>query len=110
MRLVYIYTALGLILRCISFVILAPVIVALYYKDFYSVIPFVLASFICLVLSFIIRKKSDTFESLNDIKKSEALCVVALSWIMFSLVGMIPYLFYARFHLLHGHLLYSQGK
>ena len=94
MRLVYIYTALGLILRCISFVILAPVIVALYYKDFHSVIPFVLASFICLALSFIIRKKSDTFESLNDIKKSEALCVVALSWIMFSLVGMIPYLFY----------------
>ncbi len=94
MRLAYIFTALGLILRCIALVILAPVAVALYYHDLNSVLPFVLASFLSIILSFVVRKKSDTFESLNDIKKSEALCVVAISWILFSIIGMIPYLFY----------------
>lgn len=94
MRLTYIFTSLRLILRCIGIVILAPVLVALYYGDYSSVMPFVTPSLICFVISFIFKTRSDTFESLNDIKKSEALCVVALSWIMFSLISMIPYLFY----------------
>ena len=75
MRLTYIFTSLRLILRCIGIVILAPVLVALYYGDYSSVMPFVTPSLICFVISFIFKTRSDTFESLNDIKKSEALCV-----------------------------------
>lgn len=94
MRLTYIFTSLELVLRCIALVILAPAAVALYYHDWNSIIPFVVASFISIILSFLFRKKSDTFESLNDIKKSEALCVVSLSWIIFCIIGAIPYLYY----------------
>lgn len=94
MRLTYIFTALVLVLRCVALVILAPALVAIYYGDWHSVVPFVGASFLSLVLSFLLRRKSDSFESLNDIKKSEALCVVALSWICFGLIGMIPYLYF----------------
>ncbi len=94
MRLTYIFTALRLILRCIALVILAPAAVAIYYKDWHSVLAFVCASFTGVVLSFILRRKSDTFESLNDIKKSEALCVVAVSWAIFGIISAIPYLFY----------------
>ncbi len=94
MRLTYIFTSLMLVLRCIALVMLAPVFVAIYYNDWKSIIPFVTASLICFVLSFIFNKKSDSFESLNDIKKSEALCVVTLSWVFFGIAGMIPYLFY----------------
>lgn len=94
MRLTYVFNAVGLILRCIALVILAPVAVALYYHDFSSILPFVTASFTALLLSLIVRKKSDTFEGLNDIKKSEALCVVALSWCLFGLIAAIPYRFF----------------
>lgn len=94
MRLTYIFTALELVLKCIAIVILAPVLVAIYYKDWSSITPFVFSAILSYGLSFLFTKKSDTFESLNDIKKSEALCVVALSWIMFSIIGMIPYLHY----------------
>lgn len=94
MRLAYILTALRLVLRCIAIVILVPIGIALYYKDYTSILPFVTPSVLCLILSFIFKTRSTSFESLNDIKKSEALCVVALSWILFSLIGMIPYLYY----------------
>ena len=94
MRLTYIFTSLRLVLRCIAIVILAPIAVALYYRDFNSVLPFLTPSVLCVLLSFIFRTRSDSFESLNDIKKSEALCVVALSWGLFSIMAMIPYLFY----------------
>ena len=94
MRLAYVFNALGLILRCISLVILLPVLVALYYHDYFSVMPFLSASFVSLFLSFVIRKKSDTFESLNDIKKTEALMIVTSAWVLFSLIAAIPYVFY----------------
>ena len=94
MRLTYIFTSLRLILRCIAIVILAPIAVALYYGDYSSIMPFITPSVLCLLLSFSFKTRSNTFESLNDIKKSEALCVVALSWILFSFMSMIPYLFY----------------
>lgn len=94
MRLTYIFTSLALVLRCIALVILAPAAVAVYYKDWHSIIPFVGASLLSFVLSFLFTKKSDTFESLNDIKKSEALCVVTLSWLSFSIIGMLPYIYF----------------
>ena len=92
MRISYIFTSLVLVLRCIALVILAPIAIAAYYRDWNSILPFFAASVLCVILSFLFNKKSDSFESLNDIKKSEALCVVALSWICFSIIGMIPYL------------------
>ena len=61
MRLTYVFNALGLILRCIALVILFPVVIALYYQDYFSLLPFVSASVISLILVFIIKKKSDTF-------------------------------------------------
>lgn len=97
MRLTYISTALQLIMRCIALVILIPAAVAVYYHDWHSVLPFVTACFAALALSFVFRYKAETFESLNDIKKSEALCIVALSWVIFGVIAMIPYLFYG-FH------------
>ena len=57
MRLTYIFTSLMLVLRCIALVMLAPVFVAIYYNDWKSIIPFVTASLICFVLSFIFNEQ-----------------------------------------------------
>lgn len=94
MRLTYIFTALRLVLRCIATVMLIPIAVAFYYKDFSSIVPFLVPSLFCVFLSFVFKTRSTSIESLNDIKKSEALCVVSMSWILVSIMGMIPYLHY----------------
>ncbi|CCY23776.1 sodium transport protein [Brachyspira sp. CAG:484] len=97
MRLSYLANAISLIMMYIGMVILSPIIIALIYHDFYSVIPFLCASIISSAGGFIIRKlvpQSKELENLNDIKKAEALFIVAVSWIIFGIMCAIPYLFY----------------
>ena len=97
MRLKYLLFAMGLIMFYVGLMLLVPVSVALYYKDYFSVLSFVSAGLISVFLGFMIKRftigdtKSDM---LNDIKKSEALFIVAMSWVLFSLIAAIPYLWY----------------
>lgn len=97
MRLGYIGSSLSLILRDIGFVTFIPIFVALYYHDWNSVLPFLAAGVVSLFLSvffkYILKGSSDV-NSLNDIKRSEALMIVSASWILFALIVAIPYLFY----------------
>lgn len=97
MRINYIIKAISLILMYVSLVILAPIIIAIIDKDFNSIIPFLTASIISATSGFILRKTfkgTEELENLNDIKKAEALFIVAVSWILFGIVSAIPYLFY----------------
>lgn len=95
MRLNYLAYAIGLTLIYIGLVILIPVIVALIYGEYGSILPFITASIISMAIGAILRKTvPSTLENLNDIKKGEALFIVALSWIVFGLVSAVPYLFY----------------
>lgn len=97
MRINYLAYALGLILMYAGLVILAPVIVAIIDKDMTSILPFVTASFIAVSTGYGFRKfakRANEIENLNDIKKAEALCIVAVSWILFAIIAAIPYLFY----------------
>jgi len=96
MRLSYIANAIGLILIYISLVILAPVIVALIYKEYASILPFVSASLISSVMGVSLRrfvKNASCIDSLNDIKKAEALFIVAFSWFLVGIIGAVPYLY-----------------
>ncbi len=97
MRLNYLANALGLILKYIGFVILAPIIVAIIYKDFNSIFPFLTAGIASISIGYCLRKfvkNAYKIENLNDIKKPEALFVVATSWMIFGLISALPFLFY----------------
>lgn len=95
MRLNYIANAIGMVMTYIGLVILMPVIVALIYGDYKSLCPFLFASAISSGIGYILRKtRSMGLESLNDIKKAEALFIVACSWVIFGVISSIPYLFY----------------
>lgn len=97
MRLSYVGCALSLILRDIGFVTFVPILIALYYHDWNSILPFLAAGFASLFLSLIFKytmQNSSDMNSLNDIKRSEALIIVSVSWILFALIVAIPYLFY----------------
>ncbi len=94
MRINYIFNALSLVLRYLSLVILLPVFVAIYYKDWYSILPFVTASLCALFLSIILRRKKVNVDAINDLKRTEGLAIVTLSWVLFALITTIVYLFY----------------
>lgn len=94
MRLNYITNALGLILFYFGFVILVPIIVALIYKDYYSILPFVTASLVSVTAGFGLMKFFKGPENYNDLKNREGLLIVALTWTTVSLITAIPYFFY----------------
>lgn len=97
MRLNYLAKAIGLTMIYIGVVTLTPIITALYYHDFNSILPFVTAGTISAFFGWLFMKlvpNTEELENLNEIKKAEALFIVAVSWVIFGIVAGIPYLFY----------------
>lgn len=95
MRFKYVVRALSLILKDFGLGIFIPVCVALYYREYSMILPFAGAGFFSLFLSMLLHrgfKLSDVAETLNDIKRSEALMVVSSSWIIISIIASIPYM------------------
>ena len=96
MRITYLAYAFDIILKSFALMIAVPVIIALMYKQYDSVLPFVAASLIALTLSFTCRliHKPAKLENLNDIKKSECLFIVVMAWIVAGFIAAVPYLFF----------------
>lgn len=97
MRLNYLLYAIGLVIKYVGFMMLAPVPVAIYYHDMQSVIPFLVVGIISILIGIGVKNitlPESRVENLNDIKKSEALFIVAVSWVLFGLIAAIPYTFY----------------
>lgn len=96
MRVKYISNALGIILTDISIFTVVPVFVAAIYHEWNCVLAFLAAGVFSLALGEIFKKmdkNSRGEDSLNDIKRSEALIVASLSWIIFGVIASIPFLF-----------------
>ena len=96
MRLNYLLGAIGLILRIIGCVLLAPLPVALIYKEFSCVPAFVIPAVVCAILGWGIKLVAFRFlesGNLNDIKKSEGLFIVVLTWILMGGISSIPFMF-----------------
>ena len=97
MRLNYIANAIGIMMMYSGLFLLTPIAVAIFYNETASIIPFLTAAIISIGLGYCIRKltpNTSELENLNDIKKAEALFIVAIGWVIFSFVSAIPYLYY----------------
>ena len=97
MRLTYLAYSFSLTVMYFSIVLLLPIAVALFYHETYAVLPFLIAASTALMFSVTLKKiikGTDKIKSINDIKKSEGLCVVAFSWLFAGLLAAIPYLFF----------------
>ena len=97
MRLSYLAYTFSLAMMYFSFVLLIPIIPAIIFNEASAVLPFIVAGASALMLSITLRKiipGASQIKSVNDIKKSEGLCVVTFSWIFAGLFAMIPYLFF----------------
>ena len=96
MRLNYIANALGLILTDVGYFAFVPILFALFYQEWGCVLSFFVAGIFALAFGDFLRKtdkNASDNDELNDIKRTEALTVASLTWIMFSLIAAIPFLF-----------------
>lgn len=94
MNLNYVLSTVSIILRYISLFILTPCLCAIVYRDYLSMIPFICASFLSFITGYLIRNKNTSEEELNNINKTEAFCIVLVSWGAVCLFGTIPFLYF----------------
>ena len=97
MRLTYLAYSFSLTIMYFSFVLLLPILVAIYYHETAAIFPFLLTGAFALMIAVTIRrvvKGIAKIKSINDIKKSEGLCVVTFSWLFAAILASIPYLFF----------------
>lgn len=97
MRFKYLAYSFGLTLIYFGLIICTPIIVSLIYKEYQSMLPFLLTSILSISIGYILQKLSSLrgrIKNLNDIKKSEGLFIVTISWILAGLIASIPYTFY----------------
>ena len=97
MRLSYLAYTFNLVIKHFSIVLLFPIIVAIWFKEYYAILPFLTAAISALILAIFIKQVvsgAKNIKAVNDIKKSEGLTVVTFSWIFAGLFASIPYLFF----------------
>ena len=97
MRLTYLAYTFSLAMMYFSIVLMVPIIVAFIYGETSAVLPFLVSGGMALMLGATLRKivkGVSQIKSINDIKKSEGLCVVTFSWIFACLFATVPYLFF----------------
>ncbi len=93
MRFNYLLSAVGMVLIYIGFVMLVPISVALVFKEYADILNFLipaLCSIVCGGLFRFLANKISPVENFNDIKKSEGLFIVVLTWVLFGGISAIP--------------------
>ena len=76
--------------------IFIPLLVALLFREWQCAVAFFIAALLSLVVGEIlhkVEKRSKNADALNDIKRTEALIVASLAWVLFGLIACIPFLF-----------------
>ncbi len=97
MRLAYLAYSFSLALFYFGVLLLVPTVVALCFKEFDSILPFIISASTSFLLSILLKygiKGAAQIKSVNDIKKSEGLFITTFSWIFAGILASIPYLFY----------------
>lgn len=89
----YIFNTISLILKYISVLMLVPCICAVWFKEWHAYQPFIISCVVSMLLSRFF-KDCDGSSDLNNIKRGETLAIVLFSWVIFSLIGSIPYLYF----------------
>ena len=95
MRFNYLLSASGLILVLIGLLMLIPVAVALIFGEYSQISSFIIPSFIAMICGQILRfaaNKISKIENFNDIKKSEGLFIVVLTWCIMGAISAVPFM------------------
>lgn len=94
MRINVVINTVGIILRYIALVMFLPVVFALCYSEYGSIMPFGVSFLISLGLGFLFSLNKASEKDIDTINKAEALATAFFAWVFFALVCSVPYLFY----------------
>ena len=95
MRFNYLLNAVGLILILIGFLMISPALVALIFKEYTQIHAFLIPALFAMTSGLILRfisNKISHIENFNDIKKSEGLFIVVLTWCVMGAISSIPFM------------------
>lgn len=91
MRIYLILNAIGLVLTCFGCVLLLPIIVAILYQDWYSILPFVISALVGIIPGVLLLKFTPNFEM---IRRNEGIVITAMAWLVACGLGALPYMFW----------------
>lgn len=86
--------ALGLILIGFGILILSPIIVAVLEEEYSSIAPFAIASSLAIISGVVCKWRGGWINNFDNIRRSDGLLIVTLTWLVTAFIGAIPYLFY----------------
>lgn len=87
-------SALGIILIAFGGIIVSPALVALIEGEYFSTLPFCVASAIAIGLGLLCRWYGGGAKNFDGLRRTEGLLIVVLTWLLCGAVGAIPYLFF----------------
>ena len=90
----YVFNTVSLILKYLSIVMIVPVFCALIFKEYCEYQPFLAVSALSYLLSLLFKGNEKSGEELNNINKGETLAVVLFSWVLFSLLSSITFMYF----------------
>ncbi len=94
MKLPRIINALSVIFVAYGAVLLLPVVFALADSEYYEAIPFLLAAAISAFCGLACKFYGRKAQNFDQMKRTEGLFIVTLTWVVASCVGGLPYLFF----------------
>jgi trk system potassium uptake protein TrkH len=94
MKLPLVASVLGIIITAFGCIIVLPAVVACIEGEYWSTIPFLFASGIAVACGNFCRWYGGFTRNFDDLKRTEGLLIVVLTWILCGVFGAIPYLFF----------------
>lgn len=84
-------SALGIIFIAFGAIILLPITIAGIDEDLNSALPFLVASACSLSLGLLCRRHGRHTRNFDNLKRTEGLLIVSLTWIVAAAIGAIPF-------------------
>jgi len=94
MRFNVIFSILGDLMKFVGIIFLIPIVVAFVLNEPKESVPFLITAIVVFVFSFLLSSLKAEKKDIDNIKKTESLALVFITWLMFALICTIPYLFY----------------
>jgi len=94
MKLSTIAGALGIILTAFGVILLSPIVVALLAHEQQTILPFLTGSFCAVGAGLVLQKYGGWSRNFDDLRRTEGMLIVTLSWVVTAAAGAVPYLFF----------------
>ncbi len=94
MKFKVIFNTTGIILKYASFIFIFPILFAIFYSEYSSILPFLLTGILSYISGALFCLNDAEEKDLDTISRANAFVVVLSSWGVFGLICTVPFLFF----------------